>query len=81
MSKILIIEDEKALNDLIAMNIKLMGHDVVQMYNSSELFNVVHKSNIDLAILDVMLPEKSGFEIISELHQHSQLRNIKALLR
>jgi two-component system, OmpR family, alkaline phosphatase synthesis response regulator PhoP len=70
MARILIIEDEHALNDLIAMSVKMTGHEVIQMFNSSELSEVLLNNKIDLAILDVMLPGKSGFEIVTDITKY-----------
>jgi two-component system, OmpR family, alkaline phosphatase synthesis response regulator PhoP len=66
MATILIIEDEKAINDLIAMNLKMVGHNCIQLYDGKNIIEEFNKNSIDLAILDIMLPGEDGFSLIPE---------------
>lgn len=67
MAKILIVEDERAINDLVKFNLELVGHDCVQVFDGEEGLNQALKHKCDLVILDVMLPKRSGFEIMEYL--------------
>ncbi len=67
MAKILIAEDEKAINDLIRMNLSLAGYECKQAYDGETALNMAFENKFDLVLLDVMLPKLSGFEIIGEL--------------
>lgn len=71
MANILIIEDEQALNDLIGMSLRMTGHEIFQLYNGDELDDMLKNNSIDLVILDVMLPGKSGFEIIEIINSNN----------
>lgn len=64
MAKILIVDDEKAINDLIAVNLKMVGHEYIQLYSGDQISEVLNETHIDLVILDVMLPGRDGFELI-----------------
>lgn len=64
MANILIVEDDKAINQLMKMNLSLVGHECFQIYNSFDAVQTIHNQIFDLIILDVMLPGKSGFELI-----------------
>ena len=64
MAKILIVDDEKAINDFIKFNLELVGHDCNQVYDGNSGLSEALKSKYDLIILDVMLPYYSGFEIM-----------------
>ena len=64
MAKILIVEDEKAINDLVKFNLELVGHECCQVFDGEDGLNEALKLKYDLIILDVMLPNYSGFEII-----------------
>ena len=66
MATILIIEDEKAINDLIAMNLNMVGHQCIQLCDGKNIIEAINKNTIDLAILDIMLPGKDGFCLIPE---------------
>ena len=67
MAKILIAEDEKAINDLIRINLTLAGYECKQVFDGEEALNMAFENKFDLILLDVMLPKLSGFEIIQEL--------------
>ena len=64
MAKILIIEDEKSINDLIMMNLKLVGHDCFQAYDGREAVTALQAFKPELVILDIMLPYIDGFTLM-----------------
>ena len=64
MAKILIVEDEKAINDLVKFNLELVGHECSQVFDGESGLTEALKLKYDLIILDVMLPKYSGFEIM-----------------
>lgn len=67
MAKILIVEDERAINDLIKFNLELVGHECRQMFDGETGLYEASKGEYDLVILDIMLPKYSGFEIMERL--------------
>ncbi len=67
MARILIVEDEKAINDLIKRNLTLVGHECEQVYNGLDAIELVSSRPFDLVILDIMLPGASGYEVIGEI--------------
>lgn len=74
MSKILLVEDEEHLRDVIRLNLELEGHNVQECNNGSLAIQFVNKEEFDLYILDVMLPELNGFDIC----QYIRNKQIKA---
>ena len=67
MAKILIAEDERPINDLIKMNLTLVGHECRQVFDGEAAHSEAENTKFDLMILDVMLPKMSGFEVIEAL--------------
>lgn len=67
MEKILIVEDEVAVSDLIRLNLEIAGYDSRQAFNGSEALELIDGYAPNLLLLDVNLPEKDGFEIMEEL--------------
>jgi len=67
VAKILIVEDEYGINNLIKKNLTLVGHECFQLFNGSEVLPALERERYDLIILDVMLPGESGFELITKL--------------
>lgn len=67
MANILIVEDDRAINDLISMNLKLIGHRYLKVYSGKEVIPILQKGNIDIVLLDVMLPDLDGFEVMKQI--------------
>ena len=66
--KILVIEDEMAINDLISMNLEVTGYEVVSCLDGLEVEETLKKeADFDLALVDIMLPGKDGFTLLPEL--------------
>jgi len=62
--KILVVEDEKAINDLIEMNLTEAGYECTCCYSGMEAANILETERFDLILLDIMLPEVSGYELM-----------------
>jgi DNA-binding response OmpR family regulator len=67
MIKILIVEDERPINDLIKFNLELSGYQCDQVFDGEKALCKAFSNHYDLVILDVMLPTLSGFDVIKEL--------------
>lgn len=61
--KILLVEDEESLLDVIKLNLELEGYDVTSVSNGKVAMHEIRNNRFDLVILDVMLPEMDGFSI------------------
>lgn len=71
MEKILVIEDETAINDLICMNLEIAGYEPTPFFDGAKFSqHLAKQDNYDLALLDIMLPGKDGFELLEELKAH-----------
>ena len=69
MKKILIIEDEPNIRELILYNLKTNGYDGISAEDGIMGITMVHKEKPDLILLDIMLPGKSGYDICKELRE------------
>lgn len=67
MAKILVAEDESKINDLICRNLCLVGHATESAYNGEQALSLLSEGSFDLALLDVMMPGLSGFEVTQKL--------------
>ncbi|MCL2060260.1 MAG: response regulator transcription factor [Oscillospiraceae bacterium] len=66
MASILIVEDEKSINDLILMNLKLVGHTGRQAFDGNEAIAAMKVFRPDLVLLDVMIPYQDGFSLMEQ---------------
>lgn len=64
MAKILVVDDEKPINDLITMNLQLVDHEVQQAFHGEEALDSIRREIPDLVILDIMLPGMDGYELL-----------------
>lgn len=66
---ILIVDDEKKIADLIEVYLTNDGYTVHKFYNGLDALDCIETENIDLAILDVMLPDVDGFRICQKIRE------------
>ena len=72
MKKILVIEDEIAINDLICLNLEIAGYQPVPFFDGLEFSrHLQQEDGYHLALLDIMLPGKDGFALLEELKRHN----------
>lgn len=64
MSTILIIEDEEPIRELIKMNLSMAGYDSLEASDGEEGLQLINTEQIDLIILDIMLPKFDGFDLL-----------------
>lgn len=64
MAKILIIEDDEAINNLIFMNLNLVNYECKQAYDGNEAISILEQWHPDLILLDVMIPDIDGFTLM-----------------
>ena len=65
MIKILIVEDDTVLNQTLAFNLKMAGYQVISAYTMEQARGELTGSRFDLAVLDVNLPDGSGYDLCS----------------
>lgn len=76
MKTILIVEDDKDINEMLQKVLKINGYNIKSAYSGTEAL-LLHNSDVDLIILDLMLPGKSGEEIINEL---KKIKNVPVIV-
>lgn len=65
MIQILIVEDERPISNLIAMNLKKVGYACECVFDGAEAADILEKEYFDLILLDVMLPKIDGYELMT----------------
>ncbi|GEQ62160.1 response regulator transcription factor [Vagococcus lutrae] len=72
--KILVVDDDKEIVELLSIYIKNEGYDVIKAYDGKEaMTKVITEPNIDLMILDIMMPEMDGMSVVKELRKESDI--------
>lgn len=70
MSKILVVDDDLAILELIKINLQLIGHDVICAEDGIKGFALVKQEKPDLVILDVMMPKVDGFTVANRIRNN-----------
>jgi DNA-binding response OmpR family regulator len=66
MDKVLIVEDDAAISDLIKMNLDLAGYDSRQAFSGNGALDAISTFSPNLILLDISLPDMEGFDLISQ---------------
>ena len=80
MSKILVIDDDTAINELIKVNLELEGHKVIQAYDGIKGFALCKQENPALVVLDVMMPDVDGFTVAQRIRKNEETKDIPILM-
>jgi two-component system phosphate regulon response regulator PhoB len=79
-SRILVVEDETDLAELVAFNLRDAGHDVTVAHDGSTAMAEIQRGQPDLLVLDVMLPDVSGLEICRRLRRNPQTVRLPVIM-
>ena len=69
LTNILIVDDEQAIADLVEVYLKNEDYNVFKFYNGQDALKCIENEKLDLAILDVMLPDINGFSICQRIRE------------
>jgi DNA-binding response OmpR family regulator len=78
--KILVVDDEAQLVDMVKMRLEANGYDVITAYNGQEGLDKARRESPDLIILDLMLPKIDGYKVCRMLKFDEKYKNIPIIL-
>ncbi|MGX7024447.1 response regulator YycF [Vagococcus hydrophili] len=70
MKKILVVDDEKPISDIVKFNLSKEGYEVFTAFDGEEAVEMVSEVEPDLILLDLMLPKKDGLEVCREVRKN-----------
>ncbi|MBS4212420.1 MULTISPECIES: response regulator YycF [Neobacillus] len=71
--KILVVDDEKPIADILQFNLKKEGYDVYCAYDGNQALQLVEEIQPDLILLDIMLPQRDGMEVCREVRKKYEM--------
>lgn len=80
MAKILVVDDDVSINELIKINLELQGHNVVQAFDGVRGFALARQEMPSVIVLDVMMPDVDGFTVAQRVRQNPDTKNIPILM-
>ncbi|KKP98288.1 MAG: PAS/PAC sensor hybrid histidine kinase [Parcubacteria group bacterium GW2011_GWD2_38_12] len=78
--KIAVVEDDPFLNKAFLLKLGSAGFNTVSIKDGEEAMDIISKEMPDLILLDLMLPHRSGFEILADLKKDVKLKDIPVLI-
>ncbi|WP_062515603.1 response regulator transcription factor [Halobacillus sp. KGW1] len=72
MSKIMIVEDEMPISQVLKAYLKKAGFETIQVFRGDEVLDTFQSASPDLVILDVMLPGKNGWDLLTDIRKESE---------
>ena len=72
MARVLVVEDDHVIRELLVVNLKMEGHEAVTAADGNEALEVVARTHPDVVLLDMMLPGLDGWEVTSRLKGDSE---------
>jgi DNA-binding response OmpR family regulator len=70
--KLLVVDDDRAIADMLKEKLIREGYEVSVAFDGKEALNKVKTDNPDVILLDLLLPELNGFEVLKEIRQNHQ---------
>ncbi len=70
--KILLVDDEKKILDILALNLQKQGYSVSMAYDGAKGLELALSEDFDLVVLDIMMPVMDGFEVCRKIREHKQ---------
>ena len=77
--KILLVDDEEELVDMVRMRLEAAGYDVLSAADGQAGLDAARRERPDLIVLDVMLPKMDGYEVCAELKKDGRCSSIPVL--
>ena len=80
MSRILIVDDEKDITDLVSLHLSQEGCEVIAVHNGLEVLETAARERPQLIVLDIMLPGMDGWQVFRTLRTDARTRTIPVLI-
>ncbi len=68
--KILVVDDDVNTCDMVRLQLEMAGYDPICAYNGREAISIIKENHLAMVILDLILPEIDGFELLREIHRY-----------
>jgi CheY-like chemotaxis protein len=77
---VLIVDDDPAAVELIAVRIEGLASTIFRAYGGADAIEIARREKPDLIVLDLMMPEVSGFDVVAALHERPGTASIPVLI-
>jgi signal transduction histidine kinase len=78
--KILVVDDNPANQEILARRLELQGHEIVLAGSGDQALKILRQAVYDLVLLDVMMPDMDGYEVLQRIKGDTALRHIPVIM-
>jgi two-component system, OmpR family, alkaline phosphatase synthesis response regulator PhoP len=78
--KIAVVDDDEYVRELVAVNLQKRGYAVITVGDSTQALAIIEANHPDLVILDIMMPNVDGWEILKLIKDNEQFNDMKVLM-
>ena len=71
--RVLIVDDEPQIGKIFGLKLKLAGYDVSTLTSGAEAINLISKQNFDILLLDILMPDVTGLDVLEKVREFSQV--------
>ena len=79
-ASILIVDDNAVTRDILAIQLEAQGHFVSTAVDGHDAISCLNQSPVDLILLDIIMPEMDGFELLSHLKENPRLQHLPVII-
>lgn len=79
-SSVLVVDDNSSVRDLLASRLERRGYVVETAVNGRDALNTLHQTPFDLVLLDIMMPELNGYQVLEQLQKEPDLQHIPVIV-
>ncbi len=80
IKRILIVEDERSMSDIVAKVLRQQGIEVLAAYDGEAGYDKIKNEKPDLVLLDIMLPKLDGRDLLSKVKRDDELKEIPIII-
>jgi CheY-like chemotaxis protein len=77
---ILIVDDQQAIGTALERLLRYAGHEAVAVTGGAEAIAFLHIRKPKLVVLDVNMPEMDGFDVLKQIRDHPELRDVRVMM-
>ncbi len=78
--RILVVDDNQTNRLTLSLGLKHQGHEVSTAENGRKALDLLREQDFDLVLLDIVMPEMDGYQVLEQMHQDESLRNIPVIV-
>ncbi len=71
--RVLVVDDEPAIGNVVRIKLRICGYDVTVANRGSEAISLIKREEPDLVLLDILMPDVTGFEVLAEVRKFSSV--------